>query len=390
MFLSIKHILFRKPYDVVFYYPQHFNRSEKGTNPFFDPLIALCEKNKLRYLVIEEPDSSTSFPRNKKAYRFDFWFYFIIISRKLIPLFFFKKASDRECFIGSMLRCFSMNAFKSKNYITISNSLVNVLLGLQKEAKVYELQHGIIYSWHWGYFDKKGRLNDFLNQPRIQILVYGKGYQNVFYKNNTELESLSPEKIVVLGSIEANVKKGDFEDFKNRKKVVFTLDFTNDSTELERIEQKKELDVLLESVKNLFVSNGFQMILKQHPRFNNVLDFDDLYTKYSFIEKTEKSLIQIMPEVFLHVTKGSTSTFEMAFSGIPTAFISNEMGRKVFIEEYQYPLENNDLESLIEMFIVQPSLFGEYAKRVGNWAHSFYEPINENVFLKLMRNNDAN
>ena len=59
---------------VLFYYPQHFNRSANGTNPFFDPLIKICEKANIPYDVYEEPDPKTNRPHNIKArsakYRF--------------------------------------------------------------------------------------------------------------------------------------------------------------------------------------------------------------------------------------------------------------------------------------------------------------------------------
>ena len=39
-----------KPYNIIFYYPQHFNRGKHGTNPFFEPLISICQQKDLNYL----------------------------------------------------------------------------------------------------------------------------------------------------------------------------------------------------------------------------------------------------------------------------------------------------------------------------------------------------
>ena len=71
--------LFPKPYDVIFYCPQHFNRSENGENPYFEKLIKSCIENNLSYLLLEEPDRNTYSPRSKIATKFDLWFYIIII-----------------------------------------------------------------------------------------------------------------------------------------------------------------------------------------------------------------------------------------------------------------------------------------------------------------------
>ena len=56
----------RKP-RVLFYYPQHFNRTDQGTNPFFDKLLETCDRHGVAYRLYEEPDRATDKPRNTKA-----------------------------------------------------------------------------------------------------------------------------------------------------------------------------------------------------------------------------------------------------------------------------------------------------------------------------------
>ncbi|MBR7028670.1 MAG: hypothetical protein IKI05_04615, partial [Bacteroidaceae bacterium] len=53
--IAFRIILARKV-QVLFYYPQHFNRSAAGTNPFFDPLLQTCEEAGISYKLLEEPD----------------------------------------------------------------------------------------------------------------------------------------------------------------------------------------------------------------------------------------------------------------------------------------------------------------------------------------------
>lgn len=69
-----KHILFGKRPDVILFYPQHFNRSVDGTNPYFAPLVKLCRDNALHYLEMEEPDGGTPQPRDPQCMKADVLF----------------------------------------------------------------------------------------------------------------------------------------------------------------------------------------------------------------------------------------------------------------------------------------------------------------------------
>ena len=88
--------MIKDPYDIIFYYPQHFNRNKKGENPFFLQLIDICKTEDINYLIIEEPDNKTLFPRNKEAVKFDIYFYAILILRKIIPLSFFTNSEKKN------------------------------------------------------------------------------------------------------------------------------------------------------------------------------------------------------------------------------------------------------------------------------------------------------
>ena len=82
LFRSVIHfsicIFFSKKYDVIFYYPKHFNRGIKKENYYFNSLIKSCERYNLTYLLFEEPDSYPMSSRNKSAIPFDFIFYLIL------------------------------------------------------------------------------------------------------------------------------------------------------------------------------------------------------------------------------------------------------------------------------------------------------------------------
>ena len=367
----------KKPYDVVFYYPQHFNRGKNNTNPFFDPLIEACEKNGLRYKVLEEPDSNTSYKRNSKASRFDFWMYMVILLRKLGSRFIQDEAR-RDQTIGKIISFLSFNQFKANSYITISNSMINVLLGLNTKADVYDLQHGIIYSWHWGYFEKNGILNKNLNDERIHFLVNGNGYKNIFYKHNSNLKN---SKVYVLGGVDNIISKSDVR----RKDVLYTLQITPDLSKDELIAEKDKLEKFLSSVENDFIANNITLLLKHHPRFNNVIDLDEMLTRFSFVKITNLSLDDLFSKVFLHITLSSTSVFEFALAGIPSYIIPNLHGEKIFFNEYEFPKSTMNLENLITSYKSNDTNFKNYSAEVKKWAESYYEKFDEKLLIKLLK-----
>lgn len=70
--------------DIIFYYPQYFNRGTNGSNDFLKPLIDSCDKNNISYLIFEEPVKNGQV--NNDAIPFDSIFYLILILRKFLPL----------------------------------------------------------------------------------------------------------------------------------------------------------------------------------------------------------------------------------------------------------------------------------------------------------------
>ena len=85
----------KKKVDILFYYPQHFNRGNKNKNNYFKHLIESCKDKGLRFIVFEEPDFSSRFKRNDEAEPFDVIFYFILLLRKLIFLKSYNSRKDK-------------------------------------------------------------------------------------------------------------------------------------------------------------------------------------------------------------------------------------------------------------------------------------------------------
>ena len=273
----------KKPYDVVFYYPQHFNRGKNNTNPFFDPLIEVCEKYGLRYKVLEEPDSKTKKPKNPKAFDFSFLTYLIQIFRYLIPKFFFKTFREKEKFIGFCISILTLNRFKAKNYITISNAKVNFLTGLNKNSRVIDLQHGVIYSFHPGYFHKDSCLLDELTDKRIFFMVFGKSYAEMFFKNHSNFRYDIKNRVKVIGT-----RLGLSDVINIEKKfitVLYSLQMTADFGIEKVLIEKNNLILFLKDVNSFFIENQFKRYvfysdsinLKKFKNKNVIVEVKKLY-----------------------------------------------------------------------------------------------------------------
>ena len=134
-----KHILFGKNIDVVLYYPQHFNRSTKGTNPYFDLIVEVCKENGVKYLIMEEPDGGTSNPRAPQCMKADAFFWIVTIMRKLMRISHKGKISvEIDAKIAHVWDAITFHRFRAKRYITISNSMIDVLAELSPNGLVYD------------------------------------------------------------------------------------------------------------------------------------------------------------------------------------------------------------------------------------------------------------
>ncbi|TDG37700.1 hypothetical protein EZJ43_00990 [Pedobacter changchengzhani] len=381
MISSIKKYFIRKTYDVIFYYPQHFNRNENGENPYFEKLISSCVKNNFSYLLLEEPDRGTKYPRSKKATKFDFWFYLIIIFKKIIPSSLFKNYLAKELSIAKVISLLSLNRFKANTYITISNAKINFLSGLNSRANVFDLQHGVIYSWHPGYFNRDFSLHQLLRPKKINFLVSGTSFKHVFCINEDFCNYKTSDSVSVIG----NVLSEDITYSKRKfSSILYTLQITDDLTTKEIDDEKIELVSFIKSIASFFIENKLSLILKNHPRFNDDFFLNSLQGKFFFVEISKKNMNDVASEIFLHLTKSSTSIFELAQRGIPSLLVQNEVGSKIFIDEYKYPIKTSDICKQTNEYLQNRIRYMEDQKRVIEWVSGFYEPYNEEAFIEIL------
>ena len=361
-----------RKYDIVFYYPQHFNREKGASNPFFDRMIEACQKKKLSYLLVEEPDYTTRFPRNSHAIPFDFFWFMVLVLRKTIPL----KENDflnRERRIGRLLSHFFFRV-KAKNVITISQSFQSILRGAYPQANLYDYQHGLLSSGFVAYHENN-QVSKQLTFNKAQLLLHGIGVKNML--KQVENGSYFDEKAHVVGGPLGY--QNLHSSFNNQILLTFQI-----STSHTRSENKKLLEGVLKLCEQIKKQNlRTTLYLKEHPRFNNCIDVTELYS-YSFVKKAPPSLKECFAICSLHITEYSTTVFEAISYGVPT-ILSAFIPKFNFLEnEYLFPSVNEIIIKQIEEYN-DVSFYKHQLKKQTQWAQQYYEPFNEEMFVNLMR-----
>ncbi|MEG1573905.1 MAG: hypothetical protein RRY55_06420 [Bacteroidales bacterium] len=372
-------ILFRRRPDVIFYYPQHFNRSEKGTNPYFDPILNICNENNIQYMLLEEPDDKTSQPRNSKAIPADFLFWTILVVRKIICSLFCYDYIKQERITARVINIFTLGRLRSKRYVTISGSMEHLFAAINKSGRVYDLQHGIIYSTHWGYFDTAGNILKIHYAENINFMVFGQGFYNTFFINDNNNKILK-DRVLITGyplSCSENISaRGD--------SLLYSLQFTDDNTNEKTEEYAKLFGSSLSEIPNC----SYNILYKHHPRFNNVSDLSYITEKYENIFETSENISKLKDKIKLHITFNSTASFEYASYGIPTYFLFSDilpLGKTIFYDEYQYPLYKDMSINEVLDRLNDPISANEDAKIVKEWYERFYSPFDKDEFLKIMK-----
>jgi len=355
-FYFLKLLFIKSKVDVVFYYPQHFNREKKGENLFFEPLYKACRNKNVSYLVFEEVDSKSDKPRNKNTIPFDFMFYIILILRKL-------KMTDIS--IGILLSKTFLRRLKFTNFIVLSQSMLEVFRGVNKDAKLFDLQHGIIHSSKENYIENN-KVSDKISDNKIQLLLSGLAYKNLLEKSDKS--DYLKDNTNVIGVLKSNTK---ILHESSNKNIMVSLQFTADHSE-------NQNNKLLKEIKQFIISNKkYTFYLKNHPRFNNEVDLDAL-TENQNAKLISSQLSDCFDLCSIHLTAYSTTTFESASVGIPTLFLTSlQSDFNMFNKDFKYPLKN-DLEYIENNYF-------ECSALVKIWESVFYTDFDENKFISLLK-----
>lgn len=373
-------VIFAKRPKVLFYYPQHFNRSVQATNPFFDRMLGVCDSHGISYQLIEEPDWGTDKPRNKKAIKGDVLFILITIIRKIVLKCGVKDEINRERITANVVDVLTLGRLLCEKYITISGSMLEIFIYLNEKAIVYDMQHGILYKQHPTFFDDQERIHYHVaTQPRWHWLMWGRGYEECFCRGD---EKILAGRIHVVGyPISSN--SGTDKQFDGQG-ILFSLQFTHDYSNGELKRMKTKCEETLQQLEG----KGVKVFLKHHPRFNDAINIDEWKERFPFCELTKKSLTELLPDVMLQLTFYSTTSFEYAENGIPSYFVDPENELKhhddLFYREYRYPLYKGMTLSDVVERLQDDRLRKQDAEVIRKWYREFYDEFNEEEFIKVI------
>ena len=374
--------MIKEPYDIIFYYPQHFNRNKKGENPFFAPLINICKSKNIRYLMIEEPDNKTLFPSNKEVIQFDIYFYIILMLRKIIPLSLFTNSEKKEQWIGYFIRKITFCKFQAKTILTLSNCMGGFWRGYNPKARIIDYQHGIINKNQTGFFNK-GKVPAHIIENNKEVAVWGKGFYEIFNQNKIYYN----KKVHILGY--AHCIQNQEKNTKHQNKIIFSLQFVPECNTTLKKEMTNEIEKILVEINTLPNEEKPNIFFMNHPRNNNIQELNDIIKKYKFVSILPHNELAYKENYLLHLTFYSTTTFEMALKGIPTYFLSskNILENKIFLKDYKYPInQNTSFKELVSIYQKDKKTRRLHGDLVKKWSSHYFQPLNQNVFFKLLNN----
>ncbi len=378
---------FRKnSYNIIFYYPSHFIRSESKDNEYFEPLYKICEQRGISYLILEEPAIGMDTPRAKRAIPFDFILLLVLIARKLLSLDRFKDFYEREWHIAKKIKTLLLRKLHYDNVIVISNSMVGFFHGMDTNAKIFDYQHGIIYPSHEGYVSNGSRVPEHIYKNEVHPLLYGQLFKEMLTKH-TDSDYYEKHAYVIGKKIDRQRKKRSL----NSKKILFSLQIAGDEPERDR-GWIKIFQNFLERNSDFFISNGLKIVFKRHPRYTSAYDDSSLYT-FEFTELYEGPLDDALNNCFIHITLFSTVVFDAAAVGIPTLLWDTRDSKSyLYTQYYNYPIKSLDDTMLIRKisdYLKDPQYYEVESEKVFNWFNYCYMPLNADSFVSTLKKPQA-
>lgn len=365
--------------EVVFYYPRHFNRSADGTNPYFKPLIELCKKHGIKYIALEEP--AAGYPSDGESIKADAFVCLSVLMHRILINIFGMSLHEADKRIGKIIDSLTFHRLRAKTYITISNSMIDVLGEINPLGNVYDLQHGIIYYGHPGYFLSEKELRPEFQTANRHALLWGSLYKNNLRELPGGIDSDS--KFIVVGY--PLYKKIDANVTDKKKVIMVSLQFTSDIAP----NLTTHLLEMFEKFAETAVEQGYNLILKHHPRFAGEIDLNPLMLKYNGrISLSNASLDELAQKTMLHVTWGSTTTFEYAAYGVPTFLLYDDdfdWATPQFYGQYVYPLYRDMTTAQVLERLDDRQAYIDDCRAVKDWYESAYSPLNEDLLLKILK-----
>lgn len=365
-----------------------FLRTAAKTDPFYNPIIKAIEAEPgLGWKIfVSHKGIACGYPAEKVD---DFrslevcsvWFYRLcrliawrVPSWKIYQLF------------GRLARPFFAMKFNADTVVTQAGQFADIFATLLPNARVVDVQHGVIHSRHRGYFDSTGRLLPIYRDMKMrEFWLFGQGYADCFFKHPDNAKDLQGRVKVIGDVIRAGETVGGdccSESGATRDVVVFSLQLTADLSQEEMAGSVARIESFFADFLAKY-GDKYKCFVKHHPRFNNVYDLSALYAKFPQITETKAPWTELYPKMALHVTFTSTVTFDCASQGIPSFLLdltkADILNKSYYRDDYSYPYYDKTVEEILKIpFEVTKTTMLE-------WYHRFYAPFSENKCLELLK-----
>lgn len=360
-----------------FYMGPEFLRTKQKTNPFFDPIIKVCEENGIEWRVLfPGKPKECGYPANKIG-SFGIWQSGSVWFWRIVHLFWRVPIWRINHFYGRILGC--MGVLKSDFAITIAGWATTELEGANPTARIVDVQHGVIYSRHGGYFDRQRRL-----YQRHQLLktrefwLYGSGYADCFFKHPDNVKDLNG-RVKIIGDVLMHKR----QQRTPQDVLVVSGQFKTDCSRQCLLDQVSALRKFLLDVQLSF-DGRYTVLVKHHPRFKGIPELDALYREFPFFSETRESWDELYVIMKVHVTFSSTVVFDAASNGILSLLLSppNDdpvLENSFWRDDYHYPYYGSNLMEVLTLS-EKPAI----ADEIQNWFKCFYAPFDKKRCLNLL------
>ena len=366
---------------ILFIVPDMFLRTIEKTDPFYDPIIRVVdEMPRMEWRVLlPRKGMACGYPQEKIGnYKWflwcSIWFYrfWRLLNRKT-PVW-----KINYCF-GKLTRPLFKKKFDADIIITQAGILATELAGMFPHKRIVDVQHGVIYSTHSGYFTPDARLvKQYQFTKNREFWVYGKGYADCFFKHPDNARDLEG-RVHVIGDV--CMHEVVPEGFKDT--IVVSGQFKPEAERECLLDQVRGLREFLQSLQTMRGDN-VNVLIKHHPRFKGIDELDKLYEEYPFFSETNEDWNSLYGRMLFHVTFSSTVVFDAASNGIVSYLMDSEtndpvLEKSFWSDDYHYPYHDIILSEVLDICAERDT-----AIRIRQWYEKFYEPFEEKKCLELI------
>lgn len=366
---------------VAFFQPRHFNRTERKTNPFFDPVVEVCREAGIPYRIFQpyrHPDTGYPVVHSSQYLRKFVRFFRWSVGRLLKG----RSKAEIDRLAGKTWNLLTLGSWRADVYVTIAYELHAVLPGINPKARIVDIQHGIICPGHWGYLDSNGKVSGFLlSHPEREVWVSGEGYRRLFLRDE-HFASWVATHVHVIGS-PAIMEHQPNSTAWHGGRVLISLQLTS---ELDRLGNEQYLNAVCGFLRE-YVSQGGSLKLvtiRHHPRYNNCIDISDMLKEFTGIHLSSEPFSIIIQNTAIHVTVDSTTAFDAAAYGVPTYFIKNKATscHVRWDADFCYPYADWHFTRLESDVKARPD---EVCRAVQTWYGKYYAPFDPAAVRALLQ-----